>query len=150
MRRGGGELLCADRTNSAPHIHSSSMKLTIRSKLVVGFMLVLLIGTVASVSSLLMLSRSLARLQTVIDREDVVAMKATKILFASGLAVALLLSSRIAQPIVSQINRAMTQVDDVTQQTASAAEELASTAEEMSAQAESLQQVVRFFTLSAA
>jgi methyl-accepting chemotaxis protein len=51
---------------------------------------------------------------------------------------------------VTQINRAMAQVDDVTQQTASAAEELASTAEEMSAQAESLQQVVRFFRLSAA
>ena len=46
---------------------------------------------------------------------------------------------------VSQINRAMTQVDQVTQRNASAAEELASTAEEMSAQAEALQQTIAFF-----
>jgi methyl-accepting chemotaxis protein len=46
---------------------------------------------------------------------------------------------------VSQINRAMTLVDQVTQRNASAAEELASTAEEMSAQAEGLQQMIAFF-----
>jgi methyl-accepting chemotaxis protein len=46
---------------------------------------------------------------------------------------------------VSQINRAMTLVDQVTQRNASAAEELASTAEEMSAQAEALQQMIAFF-----
>ena len=46
---------------------------------------------------------------------------------------------------VSQINRAMTMVDQVTQRNASAAEELASTAEEMSAQAEALQQLIAFF-----
>ncbi len=46
---------------------------------------------------------------------------------------------------VSQINRAMTLVDQVTQRNASAAEELASTAEEMSAQAEALQQTIAFF-----
>ncbi|HEY6842728.1 MAG TPA: methyl-accepting chemotaxis protein, partial [Thermoanaerobaculia bacterium] len=46
---------------------------------------------------------------------------------------------------VSQINRAMTLVDQVTQRNASAAEELASTAEEMSAQAEALQQLIAFF-----
>jgi methyl-accepting chemotaxis protein len=46
---------------------------------------------------------------------------------------------------VSQINRALLSVDQVTQRNASASEELASTAEEMSAQAESLQQLVSFF-----
>jgi len=46
---------------------------------------------------------------------------------------------------VSQINRAMTLVDQVTQRNASGAEELASTAEEMSAQAEALQQLIAFF-----
>jgi methyl-accepting chemotaxis protein len=49
---------------------------------------------------------------------------------------------------VAQINRAMAQVDDVTQRNASAAEELASTAEELSAQAESLQQLVAIFRVS--
>jgi methyl-accepting chemotaxis protein len=49
---------------------------------------------------------------------------------------------------VAQINKAMVQVDEVTQRNASAAEELSSTAEEMAAQAESLQQIVSFFTLS--
>ena len=46
---------------------------------------------------------------------------------------------------VSQINRALLSVDQVTQRNASASEELASTAEEMAAQAESLQQLVSFF-----
>ena len=46
---------------------------------------------------------------------------------------------------VSQINRAMGQVDQVTQRNASAAEELSSTAEEMASQAESLQQAIGFF-----
>jgi len=49
---------------------------------------------------------------------------------------------------VSQINRAMTLVDEVTQRNASASEELASTAEEMAAQAEALQQTIAFFRLS--
>jgi methyl-accepting chemotaxis protein len=46
---------------------------------------------------------------------------------------------------VSQINRAMTLVDQVTQRNASASEELASTAEEMASQAEALQQTIAFF-----
>lgn len=46
---------------------------------------------------------------------------------------------------VSQINKAMTLVDQVTQRNASASEELASTAEEMAAQAEALQQTIGFF-----
>ena len=50
---------------------------------------------------------------------------------------------------VSQINRALLSVDQVTQRNASASEELASTAEEMAAQAESLQQLVSFFQVSA-
>lgn len=48
---------------------------------------------------------------------------------------------------VKQINKAMSQVDQVTQRNASAAEELSSTAEELAAQAEALQQQVAFFTL---
>ena len=43
------------------------------------------------------------------------------------------------------MNRAMLQVDQVTQRNASAAEELASTAEELAAQAEALSQLVSFF-----
>jgi len=46
---------------------------------------------------------------------------------------------------VGQMNRAMMQVDQVTQRNASAAEELASTAEELSSQAETLQQLMSFF-----
>ena len=46
------------------------------------------------------------------------------------------------------MNRAMVQVDQVTQRNASAAEELASTAEELSAQAEALQQLVSFFRVA--
>jgi methyl-accepting chemotaxis protein len=46
---------------------------------------------------------------------------------------------------VVEINKAMGQVDEVTQRTAAAAEELSATAEEMSAQSESLQQLVAFF-----
>jgi methyl-accepting chemotaxis protein len=48
---------------------------------------------------------------------------------------------------VSQMNKAMTQVDQVTQRSAGAAEELASTAEELSAQAETLQQLMSFFKM---
>jgi len=46
---------------------------------------------------------------------------------------------------VSQINKAMGQVEQITQRNASAAEELASTAEELASQAESLQSVMDFF-----
>jgi methyl-accepting chemotaxis protein len=49
---------------------------------------------------------------------------------------------------VVQMNRAMVQVDQVTQRNASAAEELSSTAEELAAQAESLQQMMTFFRVS--
>jgi methyl-accepting chemotaxis protein len=49
---------------------------------------------------------------------------------------------------VSQMNKAMGQVDQVTQRNASAAEELSSTAEEMAAQAEALQQLVATFKLA--
>jgi len=51
---------------------------------------------------------------------------------------------------VGQINKAMSQVDQVTQRNASAAEELSSTAEEMASQAEALQQVVGFFRVEGA
>jgi len=46
---------------------------------------------------------------------------------------------------VSQINRAMGQVEQVTQRNACAAEELASTAEEVASQAEALKQLMEFF-----
>jgi len=49
---------------------------------------------------------------------------------------------------VGQINKAMSQVDQVTQRNASAAEELASTAEEMASQAEALQQLVSYFRVT--
>jgi methyl-accepting chemotaxis protein len=48
---------------------------------------------------------------------------------------------------VALMNRAIAQVDQVTQQNASAAEELASTAEEMAQQAGSLQQLVGYFKI---
>ncbi len=49
---------------------------------------------------------------------------------------------------VTQINRAMGQVDQVTQQNASAAEELSVTAQQMAGQASSLQELMAFFRLS--
>jgi len=50
---------------------------------------------------------------------------------------------------VTQINKAMTQVDTVTQRNASSAEELSSTAEELAAQSEQLEQLMTFFRLAA-
>jgi methyl-accepting chemotaxis protein len=49
---------------------------------------------------------------------------------------------------VNQINRAMAQLDQVTQRNAAAAEELSSTAEEMSSQATTLQGAISFFTVT--
>ncbi len=49
---------------------------------------------------------------------------------------------------ISQINYAMTNLDQVTQQNASASEELASASEEMSSQAEQLKELVSFFKLN--
>ena len=46
---------------------------------------------------------------------------------------------------VAQVNKAMSQVDQVTQRNASAAEELSATAEQMSSQAESLEELMNFF-----
>jgi len=51
---------------------------------------------------------------------------------------------------VTQINKAMGQVDELTQRNASASEELSSTAEKLSAQAESLQELIAFFQLPGA
>jgi methyl-accepting chemotaxis protein len=48
---------------------------------------------------------------------------------------------------VNQINRAMSQLDQVTQRNAAAAEELSSTAEEMNSQASTLQDAISFFTI---
>ena len=49
---------------------------------------------------------------------------------------------------VTQMNRAMSQLDQVTQRNAAAAEELSSTAEEMSSQATTLQDAISFFTVA--
>jgi methyl-accepting chemotaxis protein len=49
---------------------------------------------------------------------------------------------------VAQVNKAMTQVDQITQRNASGAEELSSTAEEMAGQAESLDQLMSFFRIA--
>jgi methyl-accepting chemotaxis protein len=49
---------------------------------------------------------------------------------------------------VTQINKAMSQVDRVTQRNASSAEELSSTAEELAAQSEQLQQLMTFFRVA--
>ncbi|HXH40128.1 MAG TPA: methyl-accepting chemotaxis protein, partial [Thermoanaerobaculia bacterium] len=46
---------------------------------------------------------------------------------------------------VAQINRAMSQLDSVTQRNAAAAEELSTTAEEMNSQADALQDAIAFF-----
>jgi methyl-accepting chemotaxis protein len=54
-------------------------------------------------------------------------------------------ASREQSSGVAQINKAMAQVDQVTQRNASSAEELASTAEEMNSQAEALQQLMGWF-----
>ena len=56
-------------------------------------------------------------------------------------------ASREQSVSVAQINKAMVQVDQVTQRNAAAAEELASTAEELAAQAEALTEMMSFFRL---
>jgi methyl-accepting chemotaxis protein len=49
---------------------------------------------------------------------------------------------------VQHMNKAMTQVDQVTERNAASAEQLASTAEEMAAQAQTLRELVSFFRVS--
>jgi methyl-accepting chemotaxis protein len=58
-------------------------------------------------------------------------------------------SSREQSSGVTEINKAMSSVDTVTQRNASSAEELSSTAEELAAQSEALQQLMAFFSLGA-
>jgi methyl-accepting chemotaxis protein len=57
-------------------------------------------------------------------------------------------ASREQSAGVVQINKAMAQVDQVTQRNASAAEELSSTAEEMASQSQALLQLMNYFKLS--
>ena len=57
-------------------------------------------------------------------------------------------SSREQSSGVTQINKAMSAVDTVTQRNASSAEELSSTAEELAAQSEALQQLMGFFRVA--
>ena len=49
---------------------------------------------------------------------------------------------------ISQVNKAIGHMDQVTQRNAAAGEELASTAEEVAAQAQSLQRMISFFIIS--
>jgi len=58
------------------------MRLTIRAKLVTGLVGVLLVGTVASIGVLSMISRSVDQLDAVIAREDVAAVKAVEVRLA--------------------------------------------------------------------
>ena len=58
------------------------MRITLRIKLVAGFLSVLLVGTAATLGVLSMVSRSASQLQRVIDRDDVVALKALEIRYA--------------------------------------------------------------------
>src|SRR4051812_24891765 len=58
------------------------MKLGIRSKIAIGLLSVLLVGTAGSVAVVVMLKRSVSQLQHVIDRDDVVAIKAVEIRLA--------------------------------------------------------------------
>jgi methyl-accepting chemotaxis protein len=51
---------------------------------------------------------------------------------------------------ISQVNKAIGHMDQVTQRNAAAGEQLASTAEEVASQAESLQQLIAFFKVNAA
>ncbi len=57
-------------------------------------------------------------------------------------------SSREQSSGVTQINKAMSAVDTVTQRNASSAEELSSTAEELAAQSDALQQLMAFFRVA--
>lgn len=57
-------------------------------------------------------------------------------------------ASREQSSGVGQINKAMAQVDQVTQRNASSAEELSSTAEEMASQSQALLQLMAFFKVS--
>jgi len=63
----------------------------------------------------------------------------------AGLVQEVAAASREQSSGVNEINRAMSQVDQVTQRNASLAEELSSTAEELASQSEALLQLTNFF-----
>ncbi|MEO7456745.1 MAG: methyl-accepting chemotaxis protein [Gemmatimonadaceae bacterium] len=58
------------------------MRFTLRARLVTGFCSVLLVGSIASVGALSMITRSVNRLQRVVERDDAIALKAIQIRFA--------------------------------------------------------------------
>ena len=58
------------------------MKLGIRGKLVAGFLSVLFIGTIGALGVIAVISRSVKDLQRVIDRDDVIAVRAVEARFA--------------------------------------------------------------------
>ncbi|HEV8497830.1 MAG TPA: hypothetical protein VGQ56_13245, partial [Gemmatimonadaceae bacterium] len=58
------------------------MRITIRAKLVFGLVGVLLVGTIASIGVLSMISRSVDQLDAVIARDDVAAVKAVEMRLA--------------------------------------------------------------------
>jgi methyl-accepting chemotaxis protein len=58
------------------------MRITLRFRLVAGFLSVLLVSTAATLGVLTLMSRSASQLQRVIDRDDVIAFKALEIRYA--------------------------------------------------------------------
>jgi methyl-accepting chemotaxis protein len=94
------------------------------------------------ISSLATKSVSVAERSGSILKELVPAIKKTAELMQDVAAASKEQSSGVAQ-----INKAMSQVDTVTQRNASSAEELSSTSEELAAQSEQLQQLMTFFKI---
>jgi methyl-accepting chemotaxis protein len=92
------------------------------------------------ISSLATKSVNVAERSGAILKELVPAIKKTAELMQDVAAASKEQSSGVAQ-----INKAMSQVDTVTQRNASSAEELSSTSEELAAQSEQLQQLMTFF-----
>ena len=60
----------------------SRTRFTLRARLVTAFCSVLLVGSIASLGALTLISRSVNQLQSVVDRDDVIALKATQIRLA--------------------------------------------------------------------
>jgi ABC-type transport system involved in cytochrome c biogenesis permease subunit len=58
------------------------MRITLRSRLVAGFLTVLFVGTAAAVVVLSMVSRSASQLQQVVERDDVLALKTQEVRYA--------------------------------------------------------------------
>jgi len=99
-------------------------------------------GAATEIGTLASRSVSLAEKSGTLLAELVPAIRKT-----AGLVQEVAAASREQSIGVGQINKAMTQVEQVTQRNASAAEELASTSEELARQAEALQEIMSTFQL---